>query len=295
MRLEAECYPCMMAQAFRAARLSGLEGEALRQAMRFTSSILKDIDPSSSPPEVAAVFYDRIKELSGVEDPFVQLKGESNRKAIVLLPKLRAEADRRPDPLFFALQAAVAGNIIDFGAQAEPGDLEENLARILESEPFIDHSALLRRDLQEASRALLICDNAGEIALDRFLAEILLREFPHLELTAAVRGGPAINDALLEDAGEVGLDEVCKVITTGLAMAGVNMDRCSPLFREHFFAADVILSKGQGNFETMDGRDENIFFLFQVKCECVSNHLGAARGLAVIWSLRAERDDIDIP
>jgi uncharacterized protein with ATP-grasp and redox domains len=289
MRLDAECYPCMMAQAFRAARLSELEDKALRQVMRSTASILRDIDPSISPPEAAAVFYDRIKELSGVEDPFLQLKRESNRKALELLPRLQVEADRHSDPLFYALQAAVAGNIIDFGAQAEPGDLEENLARVLESEPFINHSALLRSNLQEASRALLICDNAGEIALDRFLCEVLLREFPRLHLSAAVRGGPAINDALLEDARAVGLDEVCEVITTGLAMAGVSPDRCSPLFREHFRAADVILSKGQGNFETLDGRDENIFFLFQVKCECVSNHLGAAKGLAVIWSLRAER------
>ncbi|MBN2028333.1 MAG: DUF89 family protein [Actinobacteria bacterium] len=293
MRLEAECYPCMMAQAYRAARLSGLGGEALRRTMRLTASVLRDVDPSASPPEVAAVFYDRIKELSEVEDPFLQLKEESNRKAMALLPGIRAEAERHSDPLFYALQAAVAGNIIDFGAQADPGDLEENLARVLESEPFIDDSALLRHDLDKASHALLVCDNAGEIALDRFLCEILLHEFPHLELTAAVRGGPAINDALLKDAGDVGLDQVCEVITTGMAMAGVNMERCSPLFRERFYAADVILSKGQGNFETMDDRDENIFFLFQVKCECVSNHLGAKKGLAVIWSLRAERDAVD--
>lgn len=293
MKLEAECYPCMMAQAFRSARLSGLGGEALEQAMRVTASILGDVDPFATPPEVAAVFYDRLKELSGVEDPFQQLKGESNRKAMALLPKLRAKAERRSDSLFFALQAAVAGNIIDFGAQADPGDLEENLTRVLESVPFIDHSALLRRNLEKASRVLLVCDNAGEIALDRFLCEILLQEFPRLELTAAVRGGPAINDALLEDAADVGLDKFCEVITTGTAIAGINMDRCSSHFRERFYAADVILSKGQGNFETMDGRDENIYFLFQVKCECVSNHLGAKRGLAVIWSLRAERDAID--
>jgi uncharacterized protein with ATP-grasp and redox domains len=277
----------MMAQAFRSARLSGLGGDTLLQAMHETASILTDIDPSASPPEVAAVFYDRIKELSGVEDPFLALKEESNRKAMALLPGLRAEADRSPDPFFFALQVAVAGNIIDFGAQAEPDDLEENLARVLKSEPFVDHSPILRRDLEKASRVLLVCDNAGEIALDRFLCDILLQEFPHLELTAAVRGGPAINDALLEDACEVGLDEVCEIITTGLAMAGVVMDRCSPLFRERFYAADVVLSKGQGNFETMDGRHENIFLLFQVKCECVSDHLGATRGQAVIWSLRA--------
>ncbi|RJP28375.1 MAG: DUF89 family protein [Actinobacteria bacterium] len=287
MRLDAECYPCMMAQAFRAARLSGLETGALERTMRSTASILGGVDPSLSPPEAAVLFYEHIKEVSGVEDPFLHLKRESNHKALELLPRLRAEVDSHPDALFYALRAAVAGNIIDFGAQAEPGDLEENLGSVLNTEPFVDHSALLRRDLQKASRALLICDNAGEIAADRLLCEVILREFPLLDLTVAVRGGPAINDALLEDAEAVGLDEVCKVITTGLAMAGVKVASCSPLFRDHFHTADLILAKGQGNFETLEGRDEHIFLLFQVKCACVSDYLGAAKGQAVIWSRRA--------
>ncbi len=295
MRLDAECYPCMMGQAFRAARLSGLTNEAARHAMRSTASMLSDIDPSFSPPETAAVFYDHIKELSGVEDPFLELKRKSNSKALDLLPGLREEAQVQADPFFYALRAAIAGNIIDFGARAEPGDLEENLARVLESDPFIDHGALLRRDLQKASRVLFICDNAGEIALDRLLCEVILQEFPHLDLTAAVRGGPAINDALLEDAEAVGLDDVCKVITTGLAMAGVKPEISSALFREHFHAADLIVAKGQGNFETLDRRDENIFLLFQVKCACVSNHLGAMEGSAVIWSLREGRGKAPAP
>jgi len=261
--------------------------------MRSAAYILGDTDLSFSPPEAAAVLYDRIKELSGVEDPFLELKRQSNSKALELLPGLREEVRKQEDALFYALRAAIAGNIIDFGARADPGDLEDNLARILEAEPFIDHGTLMRRDLKAASRVLLVCDNAGEIALDRFLCEVILQEFPHLDLTAAVRGGPAINDALMEDAREVGLDDVCEVITTGMAMAGVKPEMCSPLFMDHFHAADMIIAKGQGNFETLDRRDENIFFLFQVKCACVSNHLGAIEGMPVIWSLREGRGKVN--
>lgn len=286
MRLDAECYPCMMSQSYRAARLSGLTGEALRDAMRSTAAILREVDPSSSPPRAAVLFYDRIKELSGKDDPFLELKRESNRDAMGLLPRLRSEVDEHADPLRFALRAAVAGNIIDFGARPDPGDLEENLNIILEEDPFIDHGDRLRRDLEGARRVLLICDNAGEIAMDRFLCEIVLREFPRLELTAAVRGGPAINDATIEDAREVGLNEICTVITTGLAMAGIDLERCSTQFKEAFESADVIMAKGQGNFETLDDRPENIYLLFQVKCNCVSNHLGAEKDKAVIWGLR---------
>jgi len=286
MRLDAECYPCMMSQALRAACLSGLEGEDLRDVMRKTAAFLREVDPSSSPPAAAAFIYDRIKQLSGAEDPYRELKRESNAMALALLPRLREEAKNSPDPLSYALKAAVAGNIMDFGAVAAPADLEENLRGVLENEPFIDHTEQLRKDLEAASSALLVCDNAGEIALDRLLCEVLSSLYPGLGLTAAVRGGPAINDATLEDARQAGLDRVCPVITTGLAMAGVELERCSPRFREAFHVADVILAKGQGNFETLDERDENIYFLFQVKCDCVSKALGAEKGEAVIWSPR---------
>ena len=286
MRLDAECYPCMMSQALRAARLSGLEGEAMQDVMRETAAFLKKVDPSSSPPAAAAFFYNRIKELSGMEDPYRELKQESNVKALALLPHLREEAENSSDPLSYALKVAIAGNIIDFGARAAPADLEENLYKVLDSEPFIDHTEQLRRDLAGATSLLLICDNAGEIAMDRLLCEVLSSLHPSLDLTAAVRGGPAINDATLEDARETGLNLVCPVITTGLDMAGIDLERCSPQFKEVFYSAEIILAKGQGNFETMDDRDENIYFLFQVKCGCVSKALGAEEGAAVIWSLR---------
>lgn len=277
MRLDAECYPCMMSQAFRAARLSGMKGDALRDAMRETAAFLEEVDPSSSPPAAAVFFYDRIKELSGVENPFKELKHESNQRALALLPRLRQDNETSPDPLSFALRAAVAGNIIDFGALAAPADLEENIQRVLQNEAFIDHAEQLHTDLASASSALIICDNAGEIVMDRLLCEVLLSLYPSLDLTAAVRGGPAINDATLEDAEKTGLDVVCPVITTGLAMAGIELERCSPRFQEAFYNADVMLAKGQGNFETLDGRQENIYFLFQVKCDCVSKALGAKR------------------
>ena len=285
MKLDAECYPCMMSQALRAARLSGMKGDALHDAMQETEAFLREVDPSISPPAAAVFFYDRIKELSGVEDPFRELKHESNQKALALLPRVREDVWGSSDPLSFALRAAVAGNIIDFGALAAPMDLEKNLREVLEKEAFIDHAKQLHTDLASASSALLICDNAGEIVMDRLLCEVILSLHPSLDLTAAVRGGPAINDATLEDAQEVGLDQVCPVITTGLAMAGIELERCSPRFREAFHTADVILAKGQGNYETMDGRQENIYFLFQVKCDCVSKALGAEKGAAVIWSL----------
>jgi hypothetical protein len=286
MRLDAECYPCMMSQALRAAGFSGLRGEALREAMRQSAAIIGSANPNMSPPAVAALFYERLKDLSGVEDPYRELKWESNAKALDILPRLRREAKSSPDPLAYAVKAAIAGNIIDFGARAVPADLEENLRKVLESEPFIDHLEQMREDLGSASGLLLICDNAGEIVMDMLLLEVLASLYPGLKLTAAVRGGPAINDATREDAEQAGLNKVCAVIDTGTAMAGIDLVRSSSRFREAFEGVDVILSKGQGNYETLDCRHENIYFLFQVKCVCVSRDLGAEKGDAVISSRR---------
>ncbi len=282
MRIESECYPCMMSQASRAAELSGLKGEALAEALRECAAVIEGADTGMSPPMVAELFYGRLKELSGVEDPYRELKAESNERAMELLPRLRQEAMHSPHPLTYTLKAAIAGNTIDFGALAVPTDLEDNLRRVMGDDPFIDDSAQLWRDLASSSSLLLICDNAGEIAMDRLLLEVIASLYPVLDLTAAVRGGPAINDATLEDAKHVGLDQVCQVMTTGLAMAGVDLERCSPAFKEAFDTADVILAKGQGNFETLEGRRENIYFLFQVKCGYVSQALGAEKGAAVI-------------
>jgi uncharacterized protein with ATP-grasp and redox domains len=287
MQLEAECYPCMMNQALRAARLSGLSKKRLSEAMQAAASILGELDPSGNPPLAAAKLYSFIAEFSGEDNPYEELKEESNRKALLLLPELRREIESSADPLSLALRAAVAGNIVDFGASENPDDLEDNLRRVLGSEPFIDHTPRLRSELVEASEALLICDNAGEIVMDRLLCEVLRSLYPRLNLTAAVRGGPTINDATLEDAREVELDRCCEVISTGLALAGIDLERSSRRFRETYHAADVILAKGQGNFETLEDREENIYLLFQVKCDCVSKYLAAEKGDIVISSLRS--------
>lgn len=282
MNLDGECYPCMMAQAFRAAKLSGLRGEELLQALRETAAFLAEVPPFLTPPAAAEVFYGKIKERSGVEDPYREAKKGADLHALSLLPRLRREMKEDPDPLAYALKASVAGNAVDFGALEKPPDLEESLRRVLRRGLDPECVEMLRRDLEGATSVLLVCDNAGEIVLDRLLCEALAHLHPRLAVTAAVRGGPAINDATVTEAREAGLEETCRVITTGLAMAGVDLDRCSSAFRDAFRRADVVLAKGQGNFETLDEADRDVYFLFQVKCDRVAAHLGAEKGSALI-------------
>ena len=136
---------------------------------------------------------------------------------------------------------------------------------------------------KEAKKILFIADNSAEIAVDRLLIE----ELPEGRVTVAVRGGPAINDALMEDALEAGIDEVATVIDTGLTLPGVVLLKCSKEFQNHFNSADLIISKGQGNFETMSDERAPIVFLLRAKCEMVTEHIGCKRGDFVISSFYA--------
>jgi len=286
----AECYPCMLDQAIRAAVLSGVKGDALISLMKEATSILSETDPALTPPEAAAPLYLLVADVSGVMDPYRGLREEGNRKALELVKRLREELREDPHRLEKALATAVAGNALDFGARSLPLDLEQSLGRMLAGGLAVDHRQEFLRDLEDSRRLLYICDNAGEIAFDGLLCEFLAIEYPAIEMTFAVRGGPMINDALLSDARQVGLDRWGRVITTGQALAGVVVERASHEFREAFREAEVIVAKGQGNFETLEGREENIYFLFQVKCDCVSRYLGVERGAGLVLRARSVQE-----
>lgn len=286
----AECYPCMLDQAIRAAVLSGVKGDALVSLMREASSILSEMDPGLSPPEAAAPLYLLVSEISGVPDPYRDVREESNAKALEIVEKLKEEIREDPRGLEKALAFAVAGNAVDFGARSLPMGLEDSLRRMLEGGLLVDDRPELRKDLESAEKLLYICDNAGEIAFDRLLCETILEEYPGVELTVAVRGGPMINDALLPDALQVGMDRLGRVITTGQALAGVSLEKASSELRDCFDEADIIVAKGQGNFETLEDRAENIYFLFQVKCDCVSRYLGVERGAGLVLRGRSRKE-----
>lgn len=289
MEVMAECYPCMLDQAIRAAVLSGVGGDALVTLMREASRILSETDPELTPPEAAAPLYLLVAEVSGVPDPYRELREESNRRALGMVEAIRRDIWGSPDLLERAAAAAVAGNSVDFGARSLPLDLEQSLRKMLEGNLAVDHRAEFKKDLERSKRLLYICDNAGEIAFDRLLCEAMARCFPRLEMTVAVRGGPMINDAQLTDARQVGLDRLARLITTGQALAGVALEKASKEFREAFEEADVIVAKGQGNFETLEGREENLYFLFQVKCDCVSRYLGVERGAGLVMRGRSRK------
>ena len=276
MRTQVECMTCLVKQA------AGLAREYLAPHVRepFMRRVLKGMarfDCDSPPPLFTREIYRIIRDLDGKGDPYEERKRHFNGQVLSLEPRLRRIIASRPDTLETALRMAVAGNIIDFGVGAH-GDaeiaVEDTIMSALDS-PFAvnDIPELLAR-LGKAERILYVADNAGEIVLDR----IFIEHIGPGKVTCAVRSAPVINDATLSDASQAGLDRLCRVIPSGSEAPGTPLSSCSEEFMECFEAADLVVSKGQGNYETLDAPGREVFHLFMVKCPIVSEEVGAPMG-----------------
>ena len=280
MKARPACIPCQVTFALEMARRATEDEVTLGEIILESLRIIREFGLDLPPPRGAREIIQMTKRRTGVEDPYRKEKEEQNRMGLKLYEMLRGKAT-----LDQALAFSAAGNIIDSIAVKEGIDPEGLLEELLRSEErfSLDGRHPFKERLSRASSLLVVGDNAGEIALDRLLVERIREEFPHLRIAYAVRGGAAINDATLEDAEEVGMRKVCEVITTGDDAPGVILEDCSQEFRERFARADLILAKGQGNFETLDGlKDPRIFFLLQAKCQTICEYLGVNKSSLVL-------------
>jgi uncharacterized protein with ATP-grasp and redox domains len=217
----------------------------------------------------------RLRELTGIADVYQDAKQRFNALALELLPELQTKVSQAEDPFASAVRLAIAGNVIDLGLNGslKEVDIRRSLQEVL-TEPFFGDMHLFRTTLSTAGRILYLADNTGEIVFDRLLIE----QLPAGHVTVAVRGGPVLNDATLTDARAVGLDQIAEVIDNGSDAPGTILDDCSRAFQDCFNRADVIVAKGQGNFESLRNASRNIFFLLKIKCSVVATQTGLAIG-----------------
>ena len=272
MKIHPECYPCLIRQAYSTLKLvtqdESLQEEILKEVMTRLAGY-EGVDP---PPKVSRLVYGTISKRTGVDDPYREKKKECNQMALELYPHLKEMVNRSPDPLFTAIRVAIVGNIIDFGV-GRSFELE-SLEAIEKLDLVINHYAIFKEEFQRARTILYIGDNAGEVVFDRVLVE----EFQDKEVYFAVRSGPIINDVTLEDAIEAGIDRVATVIESGSWAPGTLLDEVSSSFMELFMEADMVISKGQGNFETLDEAPRDVFFLLRAKCDVVAQLLNVRIG-----------------
>ncbi len=270
MKILPECQVCAMRQALSAARLVSDDADFHHRCLKEAARLLADCPPDVTPPEAGEGLYRIVREMSGNEDPFAEQKKEQNDAVMEILPWLRETVSRADDPLLMAVRLAIAGNTVDPGAQAS-FDLEKSVTEAISGERGLDQYEAFAKRLATARTVLLLADNCGEVVFDMVLIEAM-REArgDEIEVTVAVRSAPIINDVTEVEARAIGLDGIARVMPSGSEMPGTVLSRATPEFREVFDGADLVISKGQGNWETLEDSEREVFFMFQAKCPAVA-------------------------
>jgi uncharacterized protein with ATP-grasp and redox domains len=274
-----ECIPCIVRQAAEVVGMSSDDDVEKEQLLRRVLRDLALADWTVIPVTIAQRIQRLVREATGNADPYSLLKERMNRIALSLLPGLTDSVMKQSDPREAVVRLAIAGNLLDAGSKTRlaPEDLEARLNTLWDM-PLVGSAADLFSAAKDARSILYLADNAGEIVFDRLLIEAL----PTHKITVAVRGSPVINDATIADAKTAGITDIVTVITNGSDAPGTILAECSEEFRHHFVGADLIIAKGQGNYETLASTDKRIYFLLTVKCPMIAADIGAPVGALVV-------------
>lgn len=281
-RLRSDCMNCLVKKASDVPE-NATELEKITY-MQKVFRILADAPLTMSSPEVAGEISRLQAESFGVQDPYAALKSHFNQLVLDCSDSLRSRIADAEDPLLCAIQYALVGNYIDFGAlsHVDEGELLRQFSAAQEIRLDPEQYHRLLKDLETAQNLLYITDNCGEIAADKLVMEVLHARYPKLCITAMVRGKPVLNDATMQDAQQVGLDKLARVIDNGNGVAGTSLAALSPEARSAMDSADVILAKGQGNFETLRKCGKNIYYLFLCKCDMFARQFGVKKFSAIL-------------
>ncbi len=283
MNTYLECIPCFFNQVLQAGERSELSSAQVKVMMDAVGDELKRFPLEASPPEMAPTIQKLYTELSGISDPYKSIKDMSNEKALAVYPELKAIVERSATPLLTAVELACAGNIIDYGAHQDVDVSGEILQILSQADAAIAHEErelfafdAFCDDLSKAKRLMYVGDNCGEIVFDRVLIETIAAHYPTLHIDFVTRGTPILNDCLVEDAYTCGLHHAATIVSSGMVSPGLIMKNASPEFKALFDQADMIISKGQGNYEALSGIDAPIYFLLITKCKVIARDLGSS-------------------
>jgi len=292
MRIYLDCIPCFVRQSLDAARLATEDERIHERVVREVLRLAADLDINQSPPVIGQQIHRLIRNLVDGDDPYRKIKRRFNNLALKLYPELRKQIISSNDQLETAVRLAIAGNVIDFGVNGSVNDsdlhkaINESLTADFE-EVQLEH---FRDAIEGAEEILYLADNAGEIVFDRLLIE----QLPYEKVTVAVKGSPVINDATMEDARLAGLPEIVEVIDNGSDGPGTILESCSESFRSRFRETDLVIAKGQGNYETLSAVDKNMFFILKAKCPVIARDLGCEVGEMILRRSKAFSDVVDV-
>ena len=280
--LDLECLHCALNQVIHTTEVAGTPEPLRRELMQRALKLLAEGDVNRNNCIQIEQVYRMVAEGLGDADPYRETRLFFDREMLRLLPQLRKHIAQSDDPLRSAVRAAIAGNLIDLAALGGEVTLERAMRKVEDVEReglYFDDCDGLDAALKSARTLLVLGDNCGEIAMDRLLIETIRRLYPQIEVKYSVRGSAVVNDVTYEDAAAVGMDEVAEVIDNGDCLLTTLLCRASEDFRREFYAADVIIAKGMGNYEGLHKCDRgNIWFLMIAKCSVIARMSGAPKG-----------------
>ena len=273
MKLTLDCLPCLLRQSLEAARLTAMDNHHEQAIMDAALALLSDYKRYTTSPQLARAIHRQVKQITGSADPYRAIKHEHIRAALELYDQARARVLASDNPLLIAIKAAAAGNLIDAAIYRDIEIGQAILNRLDLPMAICDLDELACR-LREAKTVLIIGDNAGESVFDRLLAE----QLKPATVYYAVKSQPIINDATLEDARLSGLESCARLVESGCDSPGTILEDITPAFADLLWHADIVISKGQGNYEGMSDIPRDIFFLLKAKCPLVAGHFGVPLG-----------------
>ncbi len=276
MKTYLDCIPCVMQQALRAGRMATSDENKLKQILDETAAMVQTISMQATPAETGAKVYHIVSKVTGVADPYKEIKQQHIRETKAIYPELEKIVAASDDKLLTAIKIAIAGNVIDLGVN-KAFDIVRDAKSILEQEFAIFDYDAFKKQLAKSKNILYLGDNVGESVFDILLIKELKKPVEY-----AVRAIPIINDVTREDAIASGIDQVAEIVDSGCKSPGVILSQNTPEFLELFNTADLVISKGQGNFEGLSSCSRQVFFLLKAKCRIISNHLGVAEGSIIL-------------
>ena len=278
IRLKPECISCLLKSRLDFAP----EDTPVEKKIEYMQKVLRaisELELHESAPVVVRTINQIQKEMFGVSEDFTDVKVYFNDLMMSKVPELQKKLNETDDALELAIQYAITGNYIDFGAMnhVDEAILQKYMDDAKNIEVNADEYAMLQNDIEKAQSIVYLTDNCGEVVLDKLLMEEIGKRNPKAKITAVVRGADVLNDATLVDAEQVKLYEVAEVIGNGSDIAGTFIDSISDETKQLLDNADVILAKGQANFETMQECGLNVYYIFMCKCEMFAKRFGVPR------------------
>ena len=279
-RVDIRCEKCFL-KTYQ--RLFEKFNVSLTQQQKFISFFQESVRVNNhlSSPEFQKLLNNNFCGLIEIPDPFDEEKINSNRAGLLLYAEWKPKVLISENNFDLALRLALAGNIMDYGA-SNSFDIQKTIETVLTSSFAIDHSKQLKKAVNQAKRILYLGDNAGEIVFDKLFIETIMHKN---DITFAVKGAPILNDVTVKDANEIGMAEVADIVSNGFDAPSTVLEQCSKEFLDVYYSADLIISKGQGNFEgLLHKSDSRIFFLMMVKCDVIAEILHVEKGSFVVYN-----------